>query len=143
MKVNLNQHRYTATNKVKNDSSRRCTSPHAEGYKRILTQVQDFIHVLSPSGTVILALDAAYNPLGLVHLGQYVGKDVSQLLHADDVGIMSEAVRQGGMGLEFQVYVRYRTVEGKGSRRHKREKRGNENWPKAKKTQNIYIRRHV
>ncbi|KAI8910865.1 hypothetical protein EDD86DRAFT_127820 [Gorgonomyces haynaldii] len=79
-----------------------------EGYQRLLSELDDFIHVVSPTGNILYSGNAVlgYAPKSLV------GSDVLSLVHQDDRPIIRHSIGQSLKGGEFLVYCRYISAAG-------------------------------
>jgi len=80
-----------------------------EGFQRLLYELDDFLHVLSPTGTILYASPSIsqylqYSPDD-VH-----GKSISNYIHPEDVGVFFAYLHTAqSTRSDFMVYTRYTT----------------------------------
>ncbi|KAJ1568974.1 hypothetical protein HK405_011622 [Cladochytrium tenue] len=63
-----------------------------EGYRRLINEVDDFLHVIDPAGEILYAGPAATRHLGIATPDALVGRPLSDLLHPEDRQIVADAV---------------------------------------------------
>ncbi|KAI9351124.1 hypothetical protein DFJ73DRAFT_377737 [Zopfochytrium polystomum] len=86
-----------------------------EGYRRLISELDDFLHVLSPAGVFLYVCPAAHRHLGLhpdESESSLLGRHVSDYLHPEDRELVLSAVRrcveETVERREFSLFCRFR-----------------------------------
>ncbi|KAI8811674.1 hypothetical protein BJ742DRAFT_796882 [Cladochytrium replicatum] len=83
-----------------------------EGYRRLIHELDDFLHVVSPSGIIQYTAPSVLKYLGY-RPEELSGKHVSDLLHRDDQKILSTKISECNQARKlFTVYCRYQKKGG-------------------------------
>ncbi|KAJ3268968.1 blue light receptor [Borealophlyctis nickersoniae] len=83
-----------------------------EGYRRLLNEVDDFLHVVSPSGVILFCSPSTRRFLGYSS-EELSGRHVSEILHRDDRGLLLGNINTScAERAEYFIYCRYQKKGG-------------------------------
>ncbi|KAJ3310809.1 blue light receptor [Blyttiomyces sp. JEL0837] len=84
-----------------------------DGYRRLVNELEDFLHVVSPSGTILYAAPSAAKHLGISSAAELEGTHISDYLHPDDRQLVIGLINHSTVDrAEYSAYCRFKRTNG-------------------------------
>ncbi|KAJ3101397.1 blue light receptor [Phlyctochytrium planicorne] len=83
-----------------------------DGYRRLVNELDDFLHVVSPTGSILYCSPSAKKHLG-ISAEDLEGQQVADFVHPDDRTLLERAMGSAcGDRLEYAIFCRFRRTSG-------------------------------